>query len=80
MAARLTATVIDGTLKLDQPVDLPNNTRVRVAIEPLPEPLPDSVSDAERRAAWERLKQRIKERPLHLGGQRFSRDELYEDR
>ena len=80
MPMQVTATVIDGGLRVDEPISLPNNTRVRLVVDPLPVPTPDSLSDAERQAAWDALKQCLKERPLHLGGQRFSRDELYECR
>ena len=46
MIARIAATVVDGGLKLDEPVPLPARTRVTVTIEP--------VSDqAQRQAAWE---------------------------
>lgn len=76
MPTQVTATVIDGTLKLNQPVDLPSNSRVRVTVEPLAES--DELSDEERRAAWERFKQRARERPVNSGGLHFTRDELHE--
>ena len=37
MTTETTATVIDGGLELDQRLDLPNQSRVRVAIEPVRE-------------------------------------------
>ena len=78
MIAHVHATVIDGALKLDQPVDLPNNSRVAVRVESLPAVETTPPTDEERRAAWERMKRRIEERPVHGGGQRFNRDGLYD--
>ncbi len=71
MIARIDATVVDGGLKLDQPVPLPASTRVTVTIE--------AVSDqAQPQAAWERFQRRLREHPLHLGGRDWSREDLYE--
>ena len=71
MIARIAATVVDGELKLDEPVPLPARTRVTVTIEP--------VSDqAQRQAAWERFQRRLREHPLHLGGRDWAREDLYE--
>ena len=71
MIERIAATVVDGELKLDEPVPLPECTRATVTIEP--------VSDqAPRQAAWERLQRRLREHPLHLGGRDWAREDLYE--
>lgn len=80
METQLTGTVIDGTLKLDRPLDLPNNSRVSVTIEPITGPSADTPTDAARREAWERFMQRIQERPVNSGGRHFTRDELHERR
>ena len=80
MATQLTATVVDGTLMLDRPIDLPNNTRVSVTVDTVTDEAAETPSDAERRAAWDSFLARIKEHPVHGGGQKFNRDELYEGR
>ncbi len=72
MKTQLKATVVDGGLKLDQQVPLPDHSRVRVEIAPL-EYSPSRFQDA--LAAWKQLN---KQHPLHLGGSRFNRDELYD--
>lgn len=71
MIARIAGTVIDGELKLDQPIPLPARTRVTVTIETITEQAP-------RQAAWERFQRRLGEHPLHLGGRDWSRENLYE--
>lgn len=72
MKAQTTGTLIDGVVQLDQPVNLPNNSRVNVSIEPM------SIDPTEARVAFDALKKRLRERPIHSGGRRFTRDELHE--
>ena len=71
MSTEVTGTVLGGALNLDQPLSLPDQSRVRVTIQPL------DANDGWRSAldALERLR---KERPIHAAGKRFTRDELYE--
>ncbi len=76
MLAQITGTVIDGSLELDQPVELPNNTRVSVTVNPV---LPTPAA-ARPEAGWAAWKRRIQERPVHAAGLHFSRDELHERR
>lgn len=73
MSTQVTATFIDGVLKPDEALPLPNNARVNLTIEPM-------TKDASRACAWEALKERIKQHPVHGGGRRFTRDELHERR
>ena len=75
MTTQVTATVIGGMLKPDQALPLADHTRVKLTIEPLQEWSPEIAS-----AAWEAMKARLWEKPLHFGGQRYSRDELHERR
>ena len=77
MAIQVTATVVDGALKVDHPVNLPDNSIVRLTVEPVSIP---SVSPEEREAAWDRFLKLIEERPINSGGHRFTRDELHERR
>lgn len=73
MDARVTGTLVDDVVQLDSRVDLPNHCRVAITLKPLAD-----VSKSA--AAWQALKQRIKERPVHSGRKRFTRDELHERR
>lgn len=75
MTTKVEATLIDGVLKPDHELSLPDQTRVRLTIETITD-----WSPARALAAWESLKARLKERPLHFGGQRYTRDELHERR
>jgi hypothetical protein len=75
MTTQVTATLVNGVLKPDQTLQLADQTRVRLTIEPIEDWSPDAA-----RAAWESLKAQIRERPLHFGGQRYTRDELHERR
>lgn len=73
MTTEVTATVVGGMLKPDQALALADQTRVKLTIEPIedrPEPA----------AAWESLKNRLRERPMHRLKQRFTRHELHERR
>ena len=72
MSTQVTATVVGGMLKPDETLQLAEQTRVNLTIEPIA----DQRSKAEK--AWQSILARLQERPLHFGGQRFTRDELYE--
>ncbi|MCI0640799.1 MAG: hypothetical protein L0Y72_02460 [Gemmataceae bacterium] len=75
MTTQMTATVVGGMLKPDQALALADQTRVRLTIEPIEDWTPETAI-----AAWEALKARLRERPIHGGGKRFTRDELHERR
>lgn len=72
MKTQLEATVIGGGLQLDEQLSLPDQCRVRVEIVPLAD------SRARFQQALQAWKELVQQRPLHLGGQRFNRDDLYE--
>ena len=72
MITETTGTVVAGTLALDQPLDLPDRSRVRVAVEPL------EGWQARLRDGWKAWKEFSDEHPIHTGGRRYSRDELHE--
>ncbi len=74
MKSEITGTLIDGVVQLDEPVDLPNNSRVKVKIEPI------TYDPEKAKEAFERWMKRTEERPIHSGGIRFTRDELHERR
>jgi hypothetical protein len=74
MATHFTATVIEGQLRLDQPLDLPDHSKVVVTVE--------SPSDWREKylkglEEWRKL---IEEHPINSGGVRFTREELHERR
>lgn len=71
MTARVTGTIEDGVLKFDEPLGLPNHSRVTVIVEPL-------ITTEQRLAAWDSTVARLRERPINSGGIRFTRDELHE--
>ena len=73
MTTQVTATVIGGMLRPDQSLPLPDDTRVKLTIEPITEELDPAT-------AWESLKARLRQRPIHGLGRRFTRDELHERR
>ena len=75
MTTHIDATFTDGVLKPDQPLSLPDQTRVRLTIEPI-----EPWSHGRALAAWEAIKARLKQRPLDGGGVRYTRDELHERR
>ena len=74
MKTETTGTVMSGFLTLDQPLDLPDQSRVRVAVEPLEDWQPRIRAGLE---AWKMFNE---EHPIHAGGRRYSRDELHERR
>lgn len=72
MNMTLSATVVDGCLHPDSPLGLPDRSHVTLTIH---SSVPDSVRSG---LAWESMKRRIREQPLHTGGRKFTRDELHE--
>ncbi len=74
MRTETTATVVGGGLELDHPLDLPDQSRVRVAIEPL------EIWQARFRAGLASWKEYCQQRPVHSGGRRYTRDQLHERR
>ena len=74
MTTRVTATVVGGTLKLDQALPIADQTRVQLTVATL-EDRPDAAAAI---AAWEAIKARLRARPLHFGGIRYSRMKLHE--
>lgn len=71
MRTHCTGTVAGGQVLLDEPLQFPDRSRVRVTVE--------STADwrARYRAGLERFLQRIRERPIY-GGIRYTREELHE--
>ncbi len=71
MTIQVTATVVGGMLKLDQSLPFEEHGRVKLTIESLEVSSRSAV-------AWESLKARIRQRPVHSDGQHYTRDELHE--
>ena len=74
MITETTATVVAGSLELDRRLDLPDQSRVRVAVEPL------EGWQARFTAGLESWKAYCEEHPVHAGGRRYTREELHERR
>ena len=68
-----TATVDNGILRPDAALPFPDQTRVKLTIETI-------ERGADPASAWESLKARVRQRPVHGGGKHFTRDELHERR
>jgi hypothetical protein len=72
MKSSFTGTVYDGTLRLDQRIELADQSRVQVTVVPL----------VQWQQRWRRslsgLEELKKSCPINSGGVRFSRDELHE--
>jgi len=62
-------------LMLDESIDLADQTRVSLTIEPIQE-----WSETAALSAWDAIKSQLRKRPLHFGGQRYTRDQLHERR
>jgi hypothetical protein len=73
MSTQVEATFANGVLKPDVLLPLAEHARVRLTIEPVSER--QSASEA-----WIAFRDWIRNNPLHLGGKRFTRDELYDRR
>ncbi|MCI0456117.1 MAG: hypothetical protein L0Z62_03950 [Gemmataceae bacterium] len=73
MTTRVTTTVVGGMLKPDESLPLAEQTRVSLTIEPLEERLDPAE-------AWQSLKERLRQRPIHAAGLHYTRDELHERR
>jgi len=71
MKTEFTATIVGGSLRLDEELSLPEHTRVKVTIEPI-------GLGSGSLSPWELLKARLRQRPVHGGGRRYTRDELHE--
>lgn len=75
MTTHIEATFANGVFQPDETLSLPDQTRVRLTIEPI-----ESWTPEKAKAAWETIQARLKERPIHGGGVRYTRDELHERR
>ncbi len=73
MASQVTATVLGGMLKPGQALPLADHTRVKLTIEPIGEA-------GQSAQGWESLKARLRQRPIHASGLRYTRDDLHERR
>ncbi len=72
MATTTTGVFVDGVVRLDDTIDMPNHSRVTVQIEAI------DVDPSARIDAWNRLQKFLTDNQINSGGQKFSRDELYD--
>ena len=74
MKTRHTATVVDGSLKLDDPLDLPEQSRVEITIAPI-------EKDVDRKLeALRKFRALSDATPLFGEAERLTRDQLHERR
>lgn len=74
MTTQLTGTVVDGALKLDQPLDLSNAARVKVVVE-----IDADLESHDRfREGVERIEKLKRAQPINSGGLLFTRDQLHD--
>ena len=75
MTTQVMGTVVDGELKLDKPLELPDDCRVKIVVEV-------EISAEERREKSRRgmteLLDFIHKHPINSGGLHFTRDQLHE--
>jgi len=71
MITEIMATVDKGTLRPDGALPFPDQTRVRLRVQPVWNP-------AEAGSAWHALLARIDQRPILGGGGPYRREDLYE--
>ncbi len=69
--AEMTATVENGVLKLDAALPFPDQTRVKLMIEPV-------ETENQALVAWNRLQRLMDEHPITGLAGKFSRAELHE--
>ncbi len=74
MRTETLGTVVAGALQLDQQLDMPDQSRVRVAVEPV------ENWQLRLREGLESWKEYCEKHPIHAGGRHYSRDELHERR
>lgn len=72
MQTQVTGTFVDGVVRLDVPIDIPDNSRVQLSIEMLNE---SNDTVREKVESWIRV---CEENPIVSGGLKFSREQLYE--
>ena len=71
MNTKSTGTIVDGSIQLDQPIDLPDQSRVTVRTDLL-EHDPKLAQEA-----LESFLQRTRVRPVYSDGVRLTRDQLH---
>ncbi len=78
MKTHIVATFVGGLFKPDENIALPDQTRVNITIEPVaPHQAQIMTAAAE---ACRAIQTRLRERPVHGAGIRYTRDELHERR
>ena len=74
MKTKHTATVVDGSLKLDDPLDLPEQSRVEITVAPI-------AKDVDRKLeALRKFRDLSDATPLFGDAERLTRDQLHERR
>ena len=75
----LNAVFENGSFRPESPVELPEGTRVRLAVEPVQSELqPQPLSVAERRRVRQRVVEQMMRNPLPRDAPRFNRSDMYD--
>jgi hypothetical protein len=75
MTLIVNATITDGLLVPDVPLNLPAQSRVRLVVEPIHEAKGEETSPHNPLAELEKL---CRDYPIHSGGERLTREQLHE--
>ena len=84
MLTELSGTIVQGAIRVNGPIELPDDCHVRIILEPFDEPAHRTsdetwaVTRDQRQAAFQEWMRRCQAEPINSGGLRFNRDELYE--
>lgn len=78
METTIDATVVDGALQLDEPVSLPDQSRVRVTVAE--QPLPHESEVARRLEVLKKFRAWSDAHPIFSDGERLTRDQLHDRR
>ena len=81
MFESVSGVVVGGCIQLDHPIDVPDQTPVRVTFDPAgvkaAQVEPVEFDPERAREAWESMKEYLREHPINSGGLRYTRDELH---
>ncbi len=76
MSTTHTATVVNGALQLDQPLELPEQSRVAITVIPLS----DEATRRRRKEALEKFFASVEETHFVSDGERLTREQMHERR
>ena len=75
MLTEISGTIVKGAIRVDGPMELPDDCRVRITVEPCDESLRPADN-----ATWKAFLSRCREAPVSAGRRYWNREELYDRR